>query len=139
MRNLVARAYPIKVWLITLLGGPSLGIFLNILNDSDSFEASMLYAPLVIAFVSTFISLPAFGIYYMMYMGLAKIIKSEVILKAILCSYSCIAVVGTFIVGDVRTMLQPTNKDGFLFFLGYIITTLLAGILCKVFIRDSKN
>lgn len=139
MQNFLRRGYPLKVWLITLVCGPYLGMLLNFLWSPDMFEASMLYGPLFIAFVSIFFSLPAFGIYYIVYVMIIKIIRSEIILKAILCLISCFGVAVTFVIGGVATMLQPSNEDGFLFFNGYIITTLLAGILCKIFIKDTKN
>lgn len=139
MQNFLRRGYPLKVWLITLVCGPYLGMLLNVLWSRDIFDTSILYGPLFIAFASIFFSLPAFGIYCFVYAMIKKRISSQIILKAILCFISCVGVIVTFFIADITTMLQPSNTDGFLFFLGYIITTLLAGILCRVFIKDAKN
>ena len=127
------KSYPFKVWICTCICGPFLGIVFNVAYDPDIFETSMIYGPLLLGIMAMLISLPAFIVYYFLFRFLGLKLKSEFVLKVILSLFNCGAVILIFLISGLKTMMQPSNTDGFLFFQGTIIITLLAGFFFKAY------
>src|SRR6476620_2303972 len=126
------KYYPFKVWAVTLIGGPFLGILLNIVRRPDSFELSYLLAgPVLLAFGGVFVSLPAFAIYYFAYRVLREKMPSELYFKLILCPLSILGIIITVYFFVSEAMFHPSNRDGFLMILSYLFCAVIASISFK--------
>jgi hypothetical protein len=139
MNFILNKSYPFKVWVVTILVGPYLGLFLNLMREPGRFDISILYVPLFLAILYAFTSLPAFALYYLLFHFFGRILKSEVLLKIILCLFSCAIIISMFIICDMEVMLRRSNKDGFLFFQGILYSTLASGILFKSYASKAQT
>jgi len=140
VKDSVNKYYAFKVWAATLICGSFLSIFLNIVREPESFELSYLLAgPPLLALGGAFVSLPAFAIYYCTYRILHKKIHSGIYLKFILCPLSIVGLLTTIYFFVSKDMLQPSNRDGFLFTLSYVFCVVLAGILFKIFKEEKLS
>jgi hypothetical protein len=133
------KNYPYKVWAITVLLGPYLGLLTMMAYRTYGYEWSMLYGPLVLGVLSAIFTFPAFGLYYLLFLRLGKRIRSVYLFKSVLCLYCCTIIFVIFYIMNPEILNASLNMHGFLFFMSFIVANLVPGLLFKARYKNVRE
>lgn len=118
-------SFPIKHWLLTLLAGPVVYHFIELLSaPSNPYHIELQDIYLIVLVFSLFLSLPALGIYYLIYQEIVNRTASSSLSKTILTCYSVISV--------AVTLRLSTGKAFSTLTLAYSIALVITGIALEM-------
>ncbi len=88
--------YPFKVWLFTLFAGPLVGIWYDFFLWPQDAELGWLFGgPILLTIGGVFISLPAFIIFFAVFLLFEKTGLPEIVFKLLLSLLAVAGVIGT--------------------------------------------
>jgi hypothetical protein len=127
------KYYPFLVWLFILVVSPTLAMIWNAIAEPWDFDSSYLLMPLFLAISGVFVSLPAFGLFFLSFRQIPKLIDSPIILKAVFIFICLIVTTFTIYFLFDKIFLEPSNRDGFRVFLSYLITVPIGVLSFKLY------
>jgi hypothetical protein len=142
LKKRIDKYYPFKAWALTLICGPFLGILFDSIRKPERFDITILIGgPLLMAIHGSIVSLPAFGLYVIIFRILAGRLKYVFLLKLILGLITIPVILITFYFLVNKEMLSPSNRDGFLMVVGHLVSGFLSGFAFRIYTveRDDKS
>lgn len=133
MQVSLSKYYPFKVWATILIISPVLAVVWNAIAEPWDFNSDAIIIPIFLFFGGAFVSLPAFGIFFLSYKQLPKLVTSEIVVK-ILLIIICLLITGLTIYFLVdKVLIQQSNRDGFRVFLSYLIVVPISVFIFKLY------
>ena len=122
MQPRLNKYYPFLVWISILLISPTLATIWNGIAQPWDFDSGYLLMPPAMAIGGAIVSLPGFGLFFLSFKHLPKLVEQVMLIKMLLIIICLLLTVLTiyFLVDIV--FMEPSNSDGFRVFLSYIIT-----------------
>lgn len=133
MKASLSRYYPFKVWASILAISPILAVVWNAIAEPWDFNSDAILTPLFLIVGGAFVSLPAFGIFFLSFKQIPKLVASEIVVKMLLIIICLLITTLTIYFLVDKVLMQPGNRDGFRVFLSYLILVPISVLAFKLY------
>lgn len=123
--------YPLLVWLTTVFFGALAPLIINLSVKGFYFDVSIIYTHFLFVFFGLLFSSPAFALFHLLFLVIGEKISSEYTLKTIMALLVLPIGIGTILCFFGREVLNPANRNEFIFCLCYLLSGFLASYVFK--------